>query len=81
MRVPAFIFPTTLADNPNMLTRFGRLAYWVGIAGAALLGLVGALAVSSNPDVDSRSVWLGCGIAAALAFVVGRVIRYVIGGE
>lgn len=73
------IWPTRLNPDPNMFTRLGRAAHWLGLVLAVAL-LAGAAPVLSSPSADASAIWWFGGIALAL-YMAARCVRYVLASE
>lgn len=63
-----------------MISRLGKVLYWLGCGVAVLLLLLAAVIVL-DPGNDAP-FWIGCYIALAVgAWLLGRAARYILAGR
>jgi hypothetical protein len=68
--------------------RLGRVIYWAGCGIAGLIGLAGAAVIlskiwetHSDRYLEAIGVFLSCGVAALIFWLLGRGARYVLANE
>lgn len=66
-----------------MIGRLGIAVYWIGVGIAALAIVIGVLAIAFS-GFGSGQMWIitlgAMAIAATLAYLAGRTVRYVLAG-
>jgi hypothetical protein len=65
----------------SVLTRLGRVAHWIGLACAALFLMASVVAAIFGADASARLLWVIFLPVAALCYIAGRAVRYVLADE
>ena len=76
----SFFWPKKQNSAPTVLTRLGRVLHWIG-AGLGAAATVIALGVALTRPDDARVALAFFGSAAALSYVAGRALRYILSAE
>jgi len=82
---PAYVSPLALDWAAPMIARFGMVLYWCGLAIASLceIAAIVVLVMIITNNRSASEVWIAAvffAIAGGVAWLAGRVAKYVLAG-
>lgn len=78
-----FLWPNRLNPSPGVLTRFGRVLHWTGVAmgvGFCLMWVITSTTMAAYPYTQWSYIAVGV-LGGFFSAMAGRALRYIFSGE